>query len=154
MTDTLQQENNQPFLAIQRVYLRGQSLELPQGASIFVTPAEPAMNLALQVENKNLAENIYEVAIRSTLTAQSGDKTLYLLEVEQAGIFELRNLTQEQLRDVLEIQAPAMLAPYLRSQISDALTRATLPLFYLPEINWPGIAAEQRAGASNKGPVH
>lgn len=155
MTDSVAQQapDNQPFFGIQRVYLRGQSLELPQGAQVFVTQATPAMNLAVQVENKALAENIYEVAIRATLTAEHEGKTLYLLEVEQAGIFEARNLAPEILRDVLEIQAPAILAPYLRTQLSDSLTRATLPLFYLPEINWAAVATEQRTAAANGQPT-
>lgn len=154
MTTTAQQDASSPFLALQRVYLKGQSLELPQGASIFVTPAEPAMNLAMQVENRPLAENIHEVSIRATLTAQFEGKTLYLLEVEQAGIFELRNLSAQQLQDVLEIQAPAMLAPYLRSQVTDTLVRATLPVFYLPEINWMAVAAEQRSTKATDAALH
>lgn len=140
--------DNQPFFGIQRVYLKGQSLEIPKGANTFLETGAPAMNLNLQVDSTQLADGVFEVNIRATLIAELNGKNLYLLETEQAGVFEVRNVSQEQLQDVLEIGAPAILAPYLRSQISDSLTRATLPMFYMPEINWPILAQQRRQEAA------
>ncbi len=145
MTDIVDQASAQPFFGIQRVYLKGQSLELPLGANVFLESGAPAMNLNLQVESSVLAEGVYEVLIRATLTAELNGKTLFLLETDQAGIFEARNFTVEQLADVLEISAPAILAPYLRTQLGDTLTRATLPMFYMPEINWMALAQQRRS---------
>ncbi len=146
MTDSVATTpQNQPFFGIQRVYLKGQSLELPLGAKVFLEAGAPAMNLNLQVESAGLAEGIFEVSIRATLTAELNGKVLFLLECDQSGIFEIRNVDQAQLADILEIAAPAMLAPYLRAQLADTLTRATLPMFYMPEINWPALAQQRRA---------
>lgn len=127
--------------------MKGQSLEIPAGARLFLEAATPELNLALQVGIESLAPDTFEVSLRSTLTATIAGKTVYLVEVDQAGIFEVR-AAPEQCADMLEIGAPSMLAPYLRAQISDALTRATLPVFLLPEINWPAMAMEQRALAA------
>lgn len=147
MTDTAVPAQTEPFFGIQRVYLKGQSLELPQGAQVFLEQGAPAMNLNLQVESAALADSVFEASIRATLTAELNGKVLFLLEVDQAGIFEVRNMDAQQQADVLEIGAPSILAPYLRTQLSDSLTRATLPMFYMPEINWPALAQQRRAEA-------
>lgn len=152
----------QPVFGIQRIFLKGQSLELPQGAQVFLETQPAAMNLNLQVENSQLADGVYEVLVRATLTADVNGKTMFLLEVDQAGIFEVRNVEQQQLIDILEIGAPSILSPYLRSQLSATLTQATLPMFYMPEINWPVLAQQRRAeaaaaaqaGAANDAKLH
>jgi preprotein translocase subunit SecB len=138
----------QPFFGIQRIFLKGQSLELPLGAKLFLETGAPTLNLAIQIESTLLMPEVYEVSVRGTLTSTLGEKTLYLLEAEQAGIFEVRDVPPSQLADILEIGAPAILAPYLRTQLADSLTRATLPAFYMPEINWPVLAMERRAQAA------
>lgn len=134
----------QAFFGIQRIFLKGQSIELPLGSKLFLESGAPTMNLAIQVASAELSPGIYESNIRATLSSQLGDKTLFLLEVDQAGIFEVRDVSAAQLADILEIGSPTILAPYLRAQIADVLTRATLPAFYMPEINWPVLAMERR----------
>lgn len=136
---------NQPSFGIQRVFLKGTSLELPLGSKLFLQQGQPQLNLAVQVNNEQLQDGVFEVSLRATLTSALADKTLFLVEVEQAGIFTASNMTPEQLANILEIAAPTILAPYLRAQISDTLTRATLPPFLLPEINWGAMAMERRA---------
>lgn len=136
-----------PFFGVQRVYMKGQSLEIPAGARLFLETATPELNLALQLNVSDLVPGVHEVALRGTLTASLQGKTVYLVEVDQAGIFEVRNATVAQRADMLEIGAPSILAPYLRAQLADALTRATLPAFFLPEINWAAMAQEKRAQA-------
>jgi preprotein translocase subunit SecB len=134
----------EPFFGIQRVFLKGASLELPMGAKIFLETGAPALNLNLQVTNEKLADNVFQCSIRATLNSTLSSQTLFLLEVEQAGVFEARDLTAEQLADVQEIAAPTILAPYLRAQLADILTRATLPSFYMPEVNWAAMAHQNR----------
>lgn len=143
-TNTPAVAEQQPFFGIQRVYLKGQSLEIPQGAQAFLETGTPAMNLNLQIENSELAPNVYECVLRATLTCELNGKVLFLLESDQAGIFEIRNVSAEQLRDLLEINAPSILGPYLRTQLADTLTRATLPMFFMPEIHWPSLAQQNR----------
>lgn len=138
----------QAFFGVQRVFLKGMSLELPLGSKLFLEQGAPALNLALQVSNEQLAPDAFEVCLQATLTASQDGKTLYLLEVQQAGIFQVRDATPQQTADILEIGGPSILAPYLRAQISEALTRATLAPFYTPEVNWAAMALEQRAAAA------
>lgn len=135
-----------PFFGVQRVYAKGLSLEIPAGAKLFLATTAPALNLAIQAQNSELSPTIFDVTLRATLTATDAEgKPLYLVEIEQAGVFEIRNATEEQKADMLEIGAPSILSPYLRAQLADVLTRATLPAFFMPEINWQAMAADARA---------
>lgn len=129
-------EQASPFFGIQRVYLKGSSLELPQGAQVFLEQNPPQMELNLTIGSSVLSEGVYEVVLRGTLTGKVGDKTQFLLEIDQAGIFEARDIPEGQLGPILEVTCPTILTPYLRAQISDTLARATLSAFFLPEINW------------------
>lgn len=138
------QTPTEPFFGIQRIFLKGVSLELPGGANTFLETAAPQLALNLQVASAELAPGVFEASIRATLSAEVSGKTLFLLEAEQAGVFEARGLTAAQLADVREIAAPTILAPYLRAILSDMLARATLPVFYMPEVNWAGMAQQNR----------
>jgi preprotein translocase subunit SecB len=138
---------NQAVFNIQRTYLKGISLELPKGAETFLQQGNPNIDLNLGVSSTLLADGVFEVNLRATLTSQIDGKTLFLLEVDQAGIFEIRNIPAEQMQGVLEVSCPGILAPYLRAQIADAQARATLPIFYLPEINWLAMFQQRAAEA-------
>lgn len=138
----------EPVFSVQRIYLKGQSLELPAGPRFFLSQTPPALNLNLQVDSSELDVGYYDVTLRATLSAEVEGKVAYLLEVEQSGVFEIRNVMTAQLADILEIGAPSILAPYLRAQLADTLTRATLPVFYMPEVNWQAAAFERRQAAA------
>lgn len=142
-----EQLSTEKFFGIQRVFLKGASFESPLGANLFREGTPPQLNLSIQVDNSVLADNVFQCAIRATLTSEVNGKTLFVLEVEQAGVFEARNLSMEEQANVQEISAPTILAPYLRAQIADVLTRATLPPFYMPEMNWSGMALQNRANS-------
>lgn len=133
---------------IQRIFLKNASFELPGGAKTFLMTEPPKLTLNLQIGTTVLAPDVFETVVRATLTATVGDVTGYLVEIEQGGVFEAKNLTPQQLADCYEISAPSILAPYLRAQLSDFLTRATLPMFLLPEINWGAMAHENRERAA------
>lgn len=135
---------------IQRIFLKNASFEMPGGAKTFLMAEVPKLTLSLQVGTTVLAPDVFETVIRATLTATVGEVTGYLVEIEQGGVFEARNLTPQQLSDCYEVSAPSILAPYLRAQLSDFLTRATLPMFLLPEINWSAMALEKRERAAQE----
>lgn len=142
---TEQVTNAQPVFSIQRAYLKGVSLEIPKGAETFLQEGNPNLELNLSVTPAELSEGIFEVSLRGTLTSKLGDTTLFLLEVDQAGIFEVRNIPADQMASVLEVGCPTILTPYLRAQVADVLTRATLPVFHLPEVNWMAMQAQRNA---------
>ena len=144
MTTPAATENNVSAFNIQRVYLKGASLEMPLAPAIFLEQGEVGLEFNLATAITPLTPIIYEVALRATVTAKLGDKVQFLAEVDQAGIFELINIPQDQLQMALEINAATILTPYLRSNITDLLQRATLPMFMLPEINWGAAFVEKQ----------
>ncbi|MCC5612658.1 protein-export chaperone SecB [Nostoc sp. CHAB 5834] len=137
-------ENPMPQFNMHRVFLKGISLEMPQGPTVFLATSQPSLNVNLTTDQKKLSDNVYEVTVTATLTAHIDEKVAYLLETQQSGIFEGLNLTKEQLLDALEIGAPSILGPYLRAQITNSLASATLPIFYMPDVNWAAMAQAKR----------
>lgn len=149
-------DTNPPLFNIQRVYLKGTSLEMPHAPGIFIGQNEISMDLRLEPKTAALSDGVFEVVLHATLTAKNpkDGKVWFLLEIEQAGIFELRNIPAEHVEGLLNIRCPTILHNYLRVQITDTLSRATLPQFILPEFDWSQIAqqakAEQQAAITDR----
>ena len=139
-------ENLQPIFQIQRVYLKDMSLEQPNSPAIFLEQQAPAMEVSVDVSAEPLAEGIYESTVTITVTAKVGEKVAFLVEGKQAGIFEARNIPQEQLDPLLGIGCPNIIYPYLRANIADLITRAGFPPVHLAEINFE-VFYQQRAQA-------
>jgi preprotein translocase subunit SecB len=129
-------ENLQPVFQIQRVYLKDLSLEQPNSPAIFLEQEQPTMEVAVDVGAQALAEGIFESTVTVTVTAKIKDKIAFLVEGKQAGIFEVRNIPEEQLDPLLGIGCPNVIYPYLRANIADAITRAGFPPVHLAEINF------------------
>lgn len=129
-------ENLPPVFQIQRVYLKGLSLEQPNSPAIFLEPASPTIEVAVSAIAEKQAENIFESTVTITVTAKINDKIAFLVEAKQAGIFEVRNIPPAQLDPLLGIGCPNIVYPYLRANIADAITRAGFPPVHLSEINF------------------
>ena len=136
--------NTAPMFQLQRVFLKGLSLEMPSAPEIFIAQGEIRLDFNVSAEHHALDTNVYCITLRGVLTATLADKTVYLLEIDQAGIFEVRNIPAEVLPQLLDVQGPAVLTSYLRANISDVLTRATLPMFFLPEVDWVSVFNEKQ----------
>ena len=130
------EENVQPVFQIQRIYLKDLSLEQPNSPAIFLEQQAPTIEVSVDVAAQPLAEGIYESTVTVTVTAKSNDKIAFLVEGKQAGIFEVRNIPENQLAPLLGIGCPNIVYPYLRSNIADAITRAGFPPIHLSEINF------------------
>lgn len=142
------QPDNAPQFAIQRVYLKDSSLEMPHAPEIFLVPEAPQVDIQLEVSNKALSQaDLYEVVVRATVKAttkvEGKDQTVFLVECKQAGIFLLKNFPQEQKDLVLGITCPTTVYPYLRSNVCDLLTRAGMPPVYLGEVNFEAYYAQR-----------
>jgi preprotein translocase subunit SecB len=149
-------QNAEPFFGIQRVYLQDVSFEMPKAPQIFLEQAGPNIDVNLEVSSSQLDQDVFHSVLRVTLTAKTDAKVFFLLEVEQAAVFEIRNIPAEQREQLLEINAPSILAPYARAAIADFLAKATLPVFTLPEINWVAMyqqKKEQQVAANDAGRV-
>ena len=135
--------SKEPAFGIQRIYLKDLSLEQPNAPQILLVAAEPQVQVELDIAATPLSEGVFEVAIISTVTAKVDSKVLFLVEAKQAGIFEFSNIPLQQLDPMLGITCPAILYPYLRSNIADIISRAGFQPIHLSEINFHGMY-EQR----------
>jgi len=132
----MSEENVQAIFQIQRVYLKDLSLEQPNSPAIFLEQEAPTIEIAVDVSAQPLSEGIYESTVTITVTAKVKDKVAFLVEGKQAGIFEARNIPENQLAPLLGIGCPNIVYPYLRANIADVITRAGFPPIHLSEINF------------------
>lgn len=129
-------EQAHPIFDLRRVYLKDASLELPNAPTIFLEEVSPQIAIEVATENRVLEAETYEIQVNATLTARMEDKVFFIIEIKQAGIFAIANIPDDQIGSVLNIIAPTMIYPYLRANVSDLLTRATLPPLHLAEVNF------------------
>ena len=134
-----------PVFQIQRVYLKEASLEQPNSPAILLEQQQPSVDIQLAVESTPVAEGIFEVCVAATVHTKIGDKTVFLVEGKQGGIFEIRNLPDEQLAAILGIACPQIVYPYLRGNVADIITRAGFPPVHLAEINFQAMYEQQMA---------
>ena len=128
-----------PVFQIQRMYLKDLSLEQPNSPQILLEQMQPQVEINLGMDANPVGEGIFEVCLTATVTTKVKDKTLFLIEAKQAGIFEIRNLPQEQLQPVVGIACPQIVYPYLRAIVSDVCTRAGFPPVLLAEVNFQAM---------------
>lgn len=147
MNDAQQQT---PVFNIQRMYLSDMSLEIPGAPQIFLEQAQPAVEIQLDTETANLAEGVYQVSVRVTVTTRAGSQVAFLVEAKQCGIFEIRNFPEEQMELILGIACPSIVYPYLRSNVADIVQRSSFPPVHLAEINWE-VFYQQRQAAQAQG---
>ena len=136
-----------PVFTIQRVYLKEASLEQPNSPAIFLEQAQPAVEIHLGVDTNNVAEGVYEITVSANVQTKVEDKTVFMVEAKQAGIFEIRNLPEDQLAQVIGIACPQIVYPYLRSNVADIVQRAGFPPVHLQELNFQAIYEQQRKNA-------
>jgi preprotein translocase subunit SecB len=141
--------SDQPVFQIQRVYLKDLSLEQPNSPQILTEQGQPQVDVNLGIEVQPIIDGIFEVAVVATVTAKLQDRTLFLIEAKEAGIFEVRNIPEDQLQPVLAIACPSIIYPYLRAVVADTITRAGFPPVHLAEVNFQAMfEAQQQAAAT------
>lgn len=138
-------DNNDPVFNIQRVYLKEASLEQPNSPAIFLEQAQPSVDINLHMAHEGAGEGFYEVALTVTVTAKVNDRVLFLAECREAGIFEVRNIADEQLDTVLKVICPQIIYPYLRGNLADMTQRAGFPPVHLTELNFQAMYEQQKA---------
>ena len=142
-------EQDTPVFQIQRVYLKDMSLEQPNSPAILLEQAQPNLDIQLGVQAEGVAEGVYEVSVMATVQTKIGDKTVFLVEAKQAGIFEIRGIPEEQMASVLGVACPQIVYPYLRGNVADLITRAGFPPVHLAEINFQTMYEQQQAAQAN-----
>jgi preprotein translocase subunit SecB len=137
--------NAAPVFSIQRVYLKDMSLEQPNSPAILLDQEQPQIDIQLGVEALPVADGMFEVCVVATVTTTIKDKTVFLVEAKQAGIFEIRNLPADNLGPILGVACPQIVYPYLRASVADLITRAGFPPVHLSEINFQAMYESQQA---------
>jgi preprotein translocase subunit SecB len=134
-----------PVFQIQRVYLKEASLEQPNSPAILLEQQQPTVDIQLGVESAPVGEGVFEVCVTATVHTKIGDKTVFLVECKQAGIFEIRNLPDDQMGPIMGIACPQIVYPYLRGNVADVVTRAGFPPVHLAEINFQSMYEQQQS---------
>lgn len=137
-----QPEDNSQFL-VQRVYIKNLSYETNNTPAIFQEKWEPELNLDLNAEHIELGKDVYEVVLTVTAKVTNNNKTAFLVEVEQAGIFTIQGPTKEQLGHLLNSFCPSLLFPYAREVISSEVMRGSFPQLILSPINFDALYVQQ-----------
>lgn len=140
-----EQEAHQPVFNIEKIYVKDLSLEVPNAPQIFLEREAPQIDVQLHTNSNAVSEGVYHSVLTVTVTAKIKDKTMFLVEAAHAGIFQIRNIPQEELEPVLGIACPNILFPYVREVISDATSRAGFPPVLLNPMNFEVLYQQQQA---------
>jgi preprotein translocase subunit SecB len=149
MADTPQAGGPPPGTAsfsIEKIYVKDLSLENPGAPQSFRQQQGPQIEIGLRTSGDQIEPDIYESVLTITLTAKVADKTLFLVEAAQAGIFTIKGIPPDQMQGVLAVHCPTVLFPYVRETIADAVARAGFPPVHLAPINFEALYAQQAAG--------
>jgi preprotein translocase subunit SecB len=142
-------EPAQPQFQIEKLYVKDLSLEVPNAPEVFLQIENPQLEVQVRSDAKQFADGLHEVVVVVTVTAKAGEKTLFLAEAAQAGIFAIRGVPKADLDPLLGIGCPTILYPYAREAISDLVTRAGFPPVLLAPLSFEQIYME-RQGAQGK----
>ena len=137
-----------PVFQIQRVYLKDVSLEQPNSPAILLNQEQPGVDIQLGVDATPVAEGMFEVTVTATVHTKIADKTVFLVEAKQAGIFEIRNVQTDQMGAILGIACPQIVYPYLRSNVADVIQRGGFPPVHMAEINFQAMYEQQQVEAA------
>lgn len=136
------EQQEQQFI-IQRIYLKDVSFEAPNSPSVFTEAWNPDTSLDLNTKVNNLANDNYEVELFITITVKSNDKTAFLVEVKQAGVFFIQGYPQENMNQLLAAYCPNILFPYAREAIAGLVSKGSFPELHLSPINFDALYARR-----------
>jgi preprotein translocase subunit SecB len=145
-------EPQQPHFSIEKIYVKDLSLEIPNAPEIFLQRENPEIEIQLNSLGKAVGEGTYEVVLTVTITAKLADKVMFLVEVGQAGIFQIRNVPDADLEPILAVACPNILFPYARETVSDCVIRAGFPPILLAPVNFD-VLYQQRLAAAQQQPA-
>ncbi len=136
-------EATQPIFAIEKIYLKDLSVEVPNTPEVFLSQEQPNVEVNISNDGKLVQPGLYEVTVTVTLTAKAKEKNLFLVEVAQAGLFQIRNIPQQDMGPLLGIACPNTLFPYLRETVTTVTTRAGFTPVILAPMNFELLYQKQ-----------
>lgn len=145
MSEQQPHEQAQPFFNIEKIYVKDLSVEVPNAPQIFLEREQPQIDMQINTQSGPVEQDIYQTELTLTITAKLKDKTAFLVEVNQAGIFRIQNLPKEALEAALAIGCPNILFPYAREVVSSAVLDAGFPPLLLQPVNFELLYMQQQA---------
>ncbi len=141
----MSEEQKQSVFGIEKIYVKDLSLETPNSPQIFLEQGAPAISVEVHTRAEQLGEGVFESVLTVTVTSKlEGEKTAFLVEAAQAGIFRIQGVPQAEIEPLLGVACPNILYPYVREVISDMVVRAGFPPVVLQPMNFEGIYQQQR----------
>ena len=140
-----EQQDNQQQFAIQRVYVKDLSFESPESPMIFTEDWKPEMNLDINTSSNLVVDDNYEVVLKLLVTVKSGDKTAFIGEVKQAGIFTIQGFSEQDLKHTLGSFCPSILYPYAREVVTSAVMKGGFPQLVLAPVNFEALYQQHQA---------
>ena len=138
-------EAQQPSFGIEKIYVKDLSLEVPGGPQAFMQSEQPQLEVQLTHQSQRVDDVLFEATLSVTVTAKLGDKTVFLVEVSQVGVFQIRNVSDAELAPILGIFCPNVLFPYARETVSDTIGRAGFPPVLLAHVNFEALFQQRMA---------
>lgn len=148
------QEAQAPIFAIEKIYLKDASLELPNAPQVFLQQVQPKISIELQNRAAQIDNGVFEAVVSVTVTSRIDDKVAFLVEVAQAGIFRILNVPEENIAPILGVACPNILYPYAREAVSDMVTRAGFPPVLLNPVNFEALYAQQLQQQAENATTH
>ena len=155
MSDAPDPQQQPATFQIEKVYVKDVSLEIPNAPRVFLEQTQPQLEVRIDTAAEAFAEGYYEVTVSATVTARAGERTLFLVEAAQAGIFAVRNVPAQELDPLLGIACPTVIFPYLRETISDLVVRGGFPPVLLAPLSFEALYLQrmqaQQGGSQGQG---
>ncbi|NEX18755.1 protein-export chaperone SecB [Thiorhodococcus mannitoliphagus] len=143
-----EQNSNQRQFSVQRVYTKDVSFESPNAPDVFRGEWKPTHELNLNTKINKLDDNVYEVVLNVTVSAKIEDKTAFIVEVQQAGIFTTAGFSEQELGPLLGAYCPNLLFPYAREVVSDLVIKGSFPQLVLQHVNFDALFAQHQQAAA------
>jgi preprotein translocase subunit SecB len=137
--------DQQPVFSIEKIYVKDLSVELPNAPQCFVEKEPANVEVQIQSAGSAVGEGLFEAVVTVTVTAKVADRTQFLIEASQAGVFQIRNVPQAELEPVVAVACPNILFPYVRETVSDAVARAGFPPVLLAPVNFEALYQQRQA---------
>lgn len=131
--------DEQPVFSIEKIYVKDLSIEVPNAPQIFLERETPGIEVQIQSTANTIGEGMFEVALTITVNAKQEEKAFFLVEVVEAGIFQIRHVPEQDMEPILAVACPNILFPYARETISDAINRAGFPPVILAPVNFESL---------------
>lgn len=152
------EENQTPVFGIEKIYVKDLSVEVPNAPEIFLEQGAPQVEIQLNTQGRALGDGVFDVVLTVTVTAKIEDKTVFLVEVGQGGVFRILNVPEAQMEPLIAVACPNVLFPYVRELVSDAVTRAGFSPIVLQPVDFEAmymarLQQEQAAPSAHEVPV-